>query len=87
MCRQVAVIVTKIPLVMGDAILRRFGKKLRSFREAAGLSQEQLAELSGLHRNYIGGMERGERNPTITSLKKVSKSLGISLSKLFKGLG
>ena len=72
---------------MGDAILRSFGKKLRGFRESAGLSQEQLAELSGLHRNYIGGMERGERNPTIISLERVSKALGISLSKLFKGLG
>jgi transcriptional regulator with XRE-family HTH domain len=72
---------------MADIFLKSFGKKLRNCREAAGLSQEQLGELSGLHRNYIGGMERGERNPTITSLKKVSKALGISLSKLFKGLG
>ncbi len=71
---------------MDQPFLNRFGKKLRTLRGAAKLSQEELAELSGLHRNYIGGMERGERNPTITSLRKVSKALGISLSKLLSGL-
>lgn len=70
---------------MDQSLLKRFGKKLKTLRVVADLSQEELAELSGLHRNYIGGMERGERNPTITSLRKVSKALGISLSKLFRG--
>ena len=71
---------------MDQSFLKHFGKRLRTLRGEAGLSQEGLAELSGLHRNYIGGIERGEKNPTITSLRKVSKAFGISLSKLFRGL-
>lgn len=69
-----------------DTFLRRLGKQLRGFRMVAGLSQEELAEQSGLHRNYIGGIERGERNPTITSLRKLAKALGVSLPKIFEGL-
>lgn len=71
---------------MDQSFLKRLGRKLRTLRHVANLSQEELAELSGLHRNYIGGMERGERNPTITSLRRVAKAFGISLSKLFKRL-
>lgn len=71
---------------MDNIFLRKFGKQLKNFRITADLTQEELAELSGLHRNYIGGLERGERNPTITSLKKLAKALGLSLSKLLEGL-
>jgi transcriptional regulator with XRE-family HTH domain len=62
--------------------LRKFGDRVRSLRIAKGFSQEKLAELSGLHRNYIGGIERGERNIALLNILRLSKALGISASQL-----
>ena len=50
---------------------------------AAGLSQEELAALAGLHRTYIGGIERGERNVAVLSLVKLAHGLGVSVGHLF----
>lgn len=62
--------------------LKEFGQHLRKLRKQKSLSQEQLAELSGLHRTYIGGLERGERNPTLITLIKIAKSLNVQLGEL-----
>jgi len=64
---------------------KALGRRLRSIREAKLLSQEALASISGLHRTYIGACERGERNLTIKSLKKITDSLGITLEDFFVG--
>jgi transcriptional regulator with XRE-family HTH domain len=64
----------------------RFGRKVCALRKQAGLSQEALAARSKLHRNYIGGIERGERNPGIDSVEKLAKALRVSLQDLFSGL-
>jgi transcriptional regulator with XRE-family HTH domain len=50
---------------------------------AAGLTQEGLADRSGLDRSYIGGVERGERNPTLSIIEKIADGLGVSLVELF----
>ena len=61
----------------------RFGNAVRNARTAAGLTQEDLADRSGLDRSYIGGIERGERNPTLSVIEKIADGLGISLAELF----
>lgn len=70
-----------------DEILRDFGRALVKMRAEAGLSQEQLADAAGLHRTYIGGLERAERNPTIVTLVALSKGLGISATVLISRAG
>lgn len=59
-----------------------FGLALRQLRTERGLSQERLALESGLDRTYVSGIERGERNPSLASLLKLTNTLGVPLSEL-----
>lgn len=59
------------------------GRRIRQLRNAKNLSQEQLADLSGLSRQYITDVERGTRNIAIVNVEKIAKALEISLSELF----
>lgn len=67
-----------------EEIYKRFGNNVREFRLKRNLSQEKLAELSDLHRTYIGGIERGERNLSLKNIYKIAEALNIKVSELFK---
>ena len=60
-----------------------FGEAVRKARTEANLTQEELADRSGLDRSYIGGVERGERNPTLCVIEKIAEGLGVTLAELF----
>lgn len=62
---------------------KRFGKKVRELRLAKGLSQEELAYRADVHRTYLGGIERGKRNPALKNISAIAEALGVSLSELF----
>ncbi len=67
-----------------EPILLRFGKNVQEYRKAQMLSQEQLAELAGVHRTYIGMIERAEKNITLCNIEKIANALNISISKLLE---
>ena len=64
----------------------RFGRALRERRHKLGVSQEEFADICGLDRTYVRGIERGERNVGLANIEKVAKALKISLSELFRGV-
>ncbi len=65
------------------AIEKQFGEKIRELRTIRGLSQEDLAFKSGVHRTYLGGIERGERNPSLKNISAIAEALGVDISDLF----
>jgi transcriptional regulator with XRE-family HTH domain len=66
--------------------LKQFGARVRALREKAGLSQEALADKAQIHRTYIGGVERGERNLGLKNVLRIAKALGVQPARLFEGL-
>ena len=64
-------------------IQKQFGERLRKLRLARNLSQEELAFKARMHRTYLGGIERGERNPSLKNIEAIAKALDITLSQLF----
>ncbi len=73
--------------MVGDSEARikmQFGKRIRQLRKEQGLSQEAFADLCGLDRTYIGGIERGERNVSLTNISRIAAALSITTSELFR---
>jgi transcriptional regulator with XRE-family HTH domain len=64
----------------------RFGKAVRKRRKGLGVSQEEFADMCGLDRTYIGGIERGERNVALVNIEKIARALRLSLWELFRGV-
>jgi transcriptional regulator with XRE-family HTH domain len=62
--------------------LQRFGSRVRAERERLGVSQEELADRAGMHRTYLGGVERGERNLGLLNVVRIAKALGLPASTL-----
>jgi len=67
----------------GD-LQRVVGRNLRRYRQARGLSQESFADLVGVHRTYMGGLERGERNLTLRSVERIAAMLEMDPTALLR---
>jgi len=65
-----------------EPILLLFGEKVQIIRKAQGLSQEELADKAGLHRTYIGMIERAEKNITLKNIEKIAKALNVDIKEL-----
>jgi transcriptional regulator with XRE-family HTH domain len=68
------------------SVLEKLGDNIRTQRNKLDISQEELSFRAGLHRTYIGAVERGEKNISFKNLNKISKALKISISKLTEGI-
>lgn len=66
----------------GENILVRFGQNVQRIRKEQNISQEKLAEYAGLHRTYIGMIERAEKNITLCNIEKIAKALNVKISAL-----
>ena len=66
-----------------DKVRKEFGIRVRELRKAAGYSQEGFADECGLHRTYIGAIERGEKNISIDNIAKIAAALKLKLGELF----
>ena len=73
-------------MATNHVLLKKFGDRVQSLRNQAGISQEKLAEMAEMHRTYISGIERGERNVSLINIMRLASALNVSVSKLMKGI-
>ncbi len=71
---------------MKNGVLRVFGDRVREERLKRNLSQEQLAVKAGVHRTYVGMIERAEKNITLANIQKIAGALNMKLFDIFQGL-
>ena len=66
------------------ALVKQFGESVRRHRQRRGWSQEQLAEAAELDRTYVSGIERGTRNPTLSTMGRIADALGVTVIELLQ---
>jgi len=85
-CRPIVIIEEKIkPLRNQNSARQILASNIRRLRQEKELSQEALADIAGLHRTYVGSVERGERNISIDSIEKLANALRVAVSELLQG--
>jgi transcriptional regulator with XRE-family HTH domain len=67
---------------MKSQILRKFGNNIKKLRKVKGWSQEELGKRAGLHRTYIGSIERSERNVSLLNIERIAKALNLKIKTL-----
>lgn len=85
-CRLIVYTESNVPYVKNspskNPLIKLLAKRVRALRLELGLSQEELAEETGLHRTYVGSIERAERNVSLVNIGIIAKALGVSASEL-----
>jgi DNA-binding XRE family transcriptional regulator len=81
--RKISLDLTSFYSMENRDVLIKFGNKVRQFRKEKNLSQEELSFKAGLHRTYIGMIERAEKNITLINIEKIAKALDIDISIFF----
>jgi len=72
--------------VVSEDPRKKFGDRIRTLRKQAGLSQEELAAACGLHRTYVGAVERGERNISLLNIVQFAHALRVKPANLLEGI-
>ena len=78
--------ILKLAMKSETNILEQFGLTVKRLRVELKLSQEELGQKAGMHRTYVGMVERAEKNLTLSNVEKLANGLGISIADLFKEL-
>lgn len=69
---------------MASNINQNFGSRIAEIRKSLGISQEELAFRCGVHRTYIGAIERGEKSPTLNTIQRLANGLNVPINDFFK---
>ena len=88
-CRPIVIIIPIMEIMsiskpVSSNARRLFAKRLRQIRQGKGLSQEALADLAGLHRTYVGSVERSERNVSIDNMERLARALEVDIAELLR---